>query len=323
MNVDGKFRKDIRLALVSAFPELSDLRILVEDVLGVPLQNISLGNNLPAIVFDLIAWAQARGRLAELVIGAASERQADARLREIADHFRFAEAAAGENERIVLQSVPFENAGQWLERLGRIRRGVCRVEPQPEAESVRGYASGFLVASDVMMTNFHVIADLVAKKNKTVVRFDYEVGVDGKTTAGRQCGLASEWLLASSPIDQLDYALVRLSEPAGDDAVADTKRGVLKLEAHDFAANEPIIVLQHPEAKPLKLAFGTVNDPCDGARVTYSANTEGGSSGSPCLSSALQVVAIHHWGGPNHNRGIRMAAILQHLESLGLNALIG
>jgi hypothetical protein len=310
------------MALLDAFPELSGLRIVVEDVLGVPLQNIPLGNNLPIIALDLISWAQARGRLAELVLGAVSENPDNPQLRAIADRFRFAEAVAGENERIVLQSVPFENAGQWLERLSRIRRAVCRIEPQPEAKSIAGYASGFLVAADVLMTNFHVVQDLQATAGQTQVRFDYEVKEDGQTNNGRTCGLADPWLLASSPVEQLDYALVRLAQRAGDDAVGCCTRGVLKLVAHDFVANEPIIVLQHPEAKPLKLAFGTVKDPCDGVRVTYSANTEGGSSGSPCLTSALQVVALHHWGGTNHNRGIRMTKILQDLTSAGLDGLL-
>lgn len=208
--------------------------------------------------------------------------------------------------------------------IGCVRRAVCRIEPQPEAVSIQGYASGFLVASDVVMTNFHVVENATAASpNKTEVRFDYEVDADNQTAAGRQCGLADQWLLASSPTDQLDFALLRLSEPVGEDVVSSGQRGFLQPRLHDFVGEEPIIVLQHPQAKPLKLAFGTVKQPCDGLRVTYSVNTEGGSSGSPCFNSALDVVAIHHWGGTNHNRGIRMTPILQYLENLGLKPLLG
>ncbi len=136
MEVDGRFRKEIRVALLDAFPQLSSLRILVDEVLDSPLQNITLADNLQTIVFDLIAWAVAQGRLAELVLGAASENPGNNRLKDIANRFRFAEANLGENERIVLQGIPFENAGQWLDRLSKIRRAVCRIEPQDETVTI-------------------------------------------------------------------------------------------------------------------------------------------------------------------------------------------
>ncbi len=173
------------------------------------------------------------------------------------------------------------------------------------------------------MTNFHVVEPLIQMKRRGAVRFDYEVSSDGAINRGRSCNFAEDWLLASSPVDQLDFALVRLSETVGDDVVPNGIRCFLKPVGHNFVIDEPLIVLQHPQAKPLKLAFGTVMAPEDGERVTYTVNTEGGSSGSPCLTTALEVVALHHWGGPKHNRGVRMSRILAHLESLQLSNLLG
>jgi hypothetical protein len=328
MELDGPFKKEIRLALLDAFPRLDQMRIVVEETLNEPLQNVTMAGDMPTVAFELIGWARSRGRLAELILGAAAENPGSGRLRTVADRFRFASSEPGEVERIVLQSVPFENAGQWLDRMARSRRAVCRIEPQPQTadpNSLAGYGSGFLVGRDVAITNFHVAGVLsTAQAAQTVLRFDYEVSLDGKESRGRECRLAANWLLASSPVEALDYALIRLAEPAAEDPVpGGGKREFLKPADHTFAKDEPLIVLQHPSAKPLKLAFGAVINPSEGERVTYTVNTEGGSSGSPCLTSALQPVALHHWGGENHNRGVRFRSILQHLRDTSKAGLLG
>jgi hypothetical protein len=84
----------------------------------------------------------------------------------------------------------------------------------------------------------------------------------------------------------------------------------------------------------MKLAFGSLTPkkqwPPD--RVAYFVNTDGGSSGSPCLAQNLAVAALHHWGSENDNRGVLISAILSHcgkpenrsrLIAFGLGHLIG
>ena len=68
------------------------------------------------------------------------------------------------------------------------------------------------------MTNYHVIEDLeigVQHRDQVVVRFDYELGADGRPLAGgTTCKLAADrWLLADSRNDDLDFALLRLDRP--------------------------------------------------------------------------------------------------------------
>jgi hypothetical protein len=142
MEIDGPLRKEIRLALLDAFPLLSQLRLVVEETLGEPLQNITLANDMPTIAFDLIGWAKARGRLTELVLRALTENPGSAKLRMVADKFQFAGTTAGEIERIVVRGVPFENAGQWVDRCARLRRAICRFEPQRSRTSIAGFGSG-------------------------------------------------------------------------------------------------------------------------------------------------------------------------------------
>ena len=92
-------------------------------------------------------------------------------------------------------------------------------------------------------------------------------------------------------------------------------RGFLTLTAHSFNPTDPILILQHPNAAPLKLSFGAVERPDPPNRVLYEVNTEGGSSGSPCLTQNLKVTAIHHFGLTENNRGVTHEAILAFLQT--------
>src|SRR5262245_38636117 len=132
MNLTGAQRAKVRGALLSGFPTWGELAIVVDDRLSERLDNISAPvKPMPQVAQDLLVWAQARGRLTELIIGAAAENEGNPDLKALAAQFRFAEVVAGENERIVLKDVPFENVGQWLDRMARLKRTVCRFEPQP------------------------------------------------------------------------------------------------------------------------------------------------------------------------------------------------
>ncbi|MDY3558399.1 serine protease [Gemmata sp. JC673] len=314
---DAQFRRELREALVEAYPTLSDLRMLVEDTIGVPLQNVTMAGDMPSIAFELIGWTRARGRLPELVAGAAAERPRSTKLKDLSRRFVFPHAAEGQEERIVREDVPFENAGEWAVRYNRCRVAVCRVEPQPLNESNADFGSGFLVAPDILLTNFHVIDHTGWKPDRVVFRFDCEVGSDGKEAAGRTCKLAADWKLGTSPRVSdggLDFALLRLAEPVGNDPLPAGTRGWLALHTQPFRIGQPVFILQHPAARPLKLAIGTVRDVNPSpVQVSYDANTEGGSSGSPCFNSALQVVALHHFGGADHNRGVKAERIRQDL----------
>jgi hypothetical protein len=330
MDLTGGQRAAIRKALVAAFPTWGALQILVDDRLSEQLHNISAPvKNMPEVAHDLVIWAQARGRITELVIGASAENPMCPELMDLAARFKFSDTTHGELERIVLPSVQFENVGRWLDKLSRLRRAVARFEPQPCAQSKAGFGTGFLVAPDLLMTNWHVVKDhLSSAKNPqlVVIRFDYEVDVAGAEGPERLCGLADAWDCGHSSLHGgLDYALVRLREAPGNDPVGGTKRGFIKVDGSQRPGDmEPLMILQHPDAMPLKLSIGTVNQlEANGHRVTYNANTLGGSSGSPCFNSALEPVALHHWGDVDHNRGVRLDAILEDLRRRNLDGLLG
>jgi hypothetical protein len=162
--------------------------------------------------------------------------------------------------------------------------------------------------------------------DEVVARFDFETDERGvAVNAGRECHLAKDaWLLAESPEQELDYALLRLVERAGDDPVHSAMRGFITPKAEPLKSGEPLLILQHPSAEPLKLSIGSIQDAhAPDQRLLYTANTKGGSSGSPCMNMALETVALHHFGAQQHNRGVLWSGIEADLRARGLWQFIG
>jgi len=227
--------------------------------------------------------------------------------------------------------------------------------------------TGILVAPDVVLTNFHVMEPVMlgakgqetaagsasgpgvaAKPGDVHFRFDYRALPDGKSigdeTVHSLKGEAVEtWLVDSSPIsaldfqsdpgeamptvDELDYALVRLSRAAADDVIPrrGTKREFIPLPARPetVTSDEPLLILQHPGGKPLKLAFHAVmQQNKNNTRVTYRVATEHGSSGSPCFNYKWDLIALHHAGDPvyrpTRNQGVPLTAIRERLTRQGI-----
>jgi hypothetical protein len=71
MEIDTKTSAEVREAIKSAYPDVDALRILVKDVLGEKLQDITSPNQpIPTVVLALFEWCEAKGRLEALLQGA-------------------------------------------------------------------------------------------------------------------------------------------------------------------------------------------------------------------------------------------------------------
>ena len=90
----------------------------------------------------------------------------------------------------------------------------------------------------------------------------------------------------------------------------------------DGGAN--IIIIQHPDKKPMKVAIGLgeiMGSDSQRQRVRYSLNTMEGSSGSPCFDDNFDWIALHNMGDPNYypayNQGIVALRIMEDLAKKG------
>lgn len=336
----GRCREQVREALLEAFTTAQEFAptVAYADV-GVKFENFLAASNAvyDEALYAFLARVESRNMLVQLIARARIDNKGNKKLAAVAAELGLleeqykavidrdtAQPTFGEAERILFDGFDFEDAGNWFAAMARHRMAVCRVEPQPQNESIEGYGTGFLIAPDVVMTNNHVASafyedSAVKKAARVVLRFDFETAPDGiAVNAGIEHHLhPTDWRIAHSPEDELDFALLRLERAAGADVVSGGLRGFLTPTDYSFTHGEGLVILQHPMAAPLKFALGPVDSPPWPAdRVQYMVNTQGGSSGSPCFTQQRRVAALHHWDKVTRNQGVLMSSILKHLKEL-------
>jgi hypothetical protein len=259
-------------------------------------------------------------------------------------------------ERTLRDDLGYLDVAQWAATLVRLEGRVCRIELNDDRATM---GTGFLVGPDAVLTNFHVLEQVIEEAHPAGAvrfRFDYRTQPDGTPADGTLAELAApddpaNWLLgharysaaekkatpdaAPPAADELDYALVRLSRKIGDEppAPGGPARGWIEVPAAQpaMAGIPALMILQHPNRAPLKLAFDTrpnVELKHGGLRVRYATNTEGGSSGSPCFDKDWKLIALHHYGDPafdqpRYNQGIPIGKIRDHLRDQARAALGG
>lgn len=351
MPLPGPTRQAISEALLDAFDKES-LEQLVFYRLSDRLDRISGGGTLPKIVYDLISKSEQEGWTPKLVSAARDERPASSLVAIAAEALRLAAAtpARRQLERMISEAAGMLDPVSWRGRLAQIESQVCRIEIPVVGGRVRG--TGVLVGPDEVLTNQHVIARLAegtADVARVRLRFDYKRMEDGvEVNPGTEYELdADDWLIASAPPSELDdladtggrdpdsgeldYALLRLAERVGEQPVGtNASPGAPRRDWVDLAGaavpeiGSPLFIMQHPAGEPVKLAIDSVIGVNDNkTRIRYRANTEAGSSGSPCFDIDLNWVALHHSGDPDfdpdhkpeYNEGVPADAIAADIES--------
>jgi hypothetical protein len=362
----GSRGRELRSALVAAYTSFDELDMMFRERLGLSLHRLVSANlRLELVVSKSIERAQAEGWLDKLVTAAFLGNPGNPALRRLVETGFYDEACAtlaaiedptgpvtrlvpqaglladlvadadGDQarpwsgstlERIFRTSAAFQDVVPFTSRLLAVAAQVCQVRVGP------GGGSGFLVGPDLVLTNHHVVADVISgRMSPADLRFvfDHRLDEDERVEDGTafEPSCAGRWLVASSPPDELDYALIRLAEEAGRSPSLDGRqRGWLRPldPAPELVHRLPLLILQHPLGHPMKLALSDkgVGEVVDGGgRVTYEVNTERGSSGSPCLTFDLRLVALHRGGSAEHNTGVPILAIAEHLDEAGRTAL--
>jgi hypothetical protein len=291
--------------------------------------NLTLKDDFIGRLFDVVLRANQELWHLDLLNAAVAARRADQELGRFAEPFIETSANAANLEALT-NDAPFWDSAELRARMAEIENHVCRVE------TAETKGSGFLVAPDLVLTNYHVVWRLVqdkAKAGETVCRFDYkklggsinpgtEVGLDAAKPVlsyrkyamldTKNTALSSAW-----GENELDYALLKLSKAVGKEPPGplsgqhptdpnDKPRGWERWSKAPIAKGEPLFIWQHPKGDPIKFSSGKLLDPClnnGSTRVRYSNNTLAGSSGSPCFDSRLRWLALHHAGDPDWKEG--------------------
>lgn len=102
----------INQALLAAFPTDNVLAQMVRFGLKENLSHIAQGENLQEVVFELITWAEAQGRLTELVIAASQFNPGNAHLKSLAAQFGQASGVSAlvQTERELQPGSPFDGS---------------------------------------------------------------------------------------------------------------------------------------------------------------------------------------------------------------------
>lgn len=295
---------------MSAFPSQPQLNMLLREDLDVALNTITGGGNYTEIVFEVINWAESVDRLADLIGAAYRRNPRNLKFREFMAAYDIttsdlpASTAIGPDftwqgptDERTLQS--FWRSEPELWDVGFLKRGidqvaaVCRIERLGQG----AIATGFLIAPDRVLTNYHVLApqpdsDPTRHLPDISLHFGTLTAASGHETAALTRQLAAQPILKASPTQALDYVLLQL-EPAPTPAAVQV---VCVAATRAIAKNDSINLLQHPGGQTMKISLSShgVTGIYPNSRVQYVSPAAVGSSGSPCFNDQWELVALHH-----------------------------
>jgi V8-like Glu-specific endopeptidase len=215
-------------------------------------------------------------------------------------------------------------------------RPVARLTIQSGGSSF--LCTGSLVAgsnNSTLMTNNHCVANQT-EASTVQARFNFQTTTCGGTTQATTTTFAGGTFLRTSTVNGgLDYTLMTLQ--GNPEATFGEYTATTKTPTAGLNLNFP----QHPAGRLKEISFWkdsshtlrcnvtagnqTVSGATSGSQVTYSCDTEGGSSGSPVLDATTgRVIALHHFGGisssPCLNSGTQMQQICANAGGLLLCA---
>ena len=183
-------------------------------------------------------------------------------------------------------------------------RPVVRLVTLPGAGLVpQGFATGFLVAPDLILTNHHVFRALDEAEG-VGAQFLYE-----RTQSGLREGLIFECQPRRFFLNnkKLDYAIVALKTAAVDGAPLSQFKFLPLIGAKGkIRKGDPVNIIQHPSGDPKQ--YATVNnqllDLRDDGFLLYETDTLEGSSGAPVYNQSWEVIGLHHCGVPRIENGM-------------------
>lgn len=161
-----------------------------------------------------------------------------------------------------------------------------------------GWATGFLIAPGILLTNHHVFPD-PESVGTSRIGFDYWYDIAGREPENNdEYDIEPDRFFVSS--EAFDFAAVAVSQNSVGGADI-TKRRFLRLipESGKVREKDFVTIFQHPDGVPMQVALReneVVRADPEEAFIWYRADTAHGSSGAPVLNDSFQVVALHASG---------------------------
>ena len=184
----------------------------------------------------------------------------------------------------------------FIERCRLVRDCVGRI--RISAGNKTGWATGFLVAPGLLLTNHHVF-EMAESAKASTVEFGCWLDVAGAPPIDSDIYTfdPGAFFIADAA---LDYALVAISAKGRLGASIHDK-GYLRLIPETGKVKEEsfVTIFQHPDGDPMRIALreNEVTRADDGeSYIWYRADTAHGSSGAPAFNDSLQIVALHAKG---------------------------
>lgn len=209
------------------------------------------------------------------------------------------------NTEFALERVIGENDSvysNYVEILAEVKRKVCRIVMKKDGR-INGYATGFLVSSRLLLTNWHVF-NSADDARQSELQFEYEYDFAGSIKTPVSFGLKPELFFRS--VQKLDYCLLAVDSTDKTGKVPLDDFGYLYLDPTIGKAMELeyLSVIHHPNGdyKQISLRENKLVKKLE-QFLWYETDTAQGSSGSPVLNDQFQVVALHHSGVPVKEKG--------------------
>lgn len=352
INAENKIKKE-KGDLADIIPKIftyEELKRFVDYYLYTNSEEINLHGNIHQFIFDTLIYFEKRKKLKNVVMGLRQWRPNDQELYSYSMKVGLAaevippEISNFDLESIIRQETGIPNLMQWRSKLGKIENQVCLIKLKKDENSKSiPNGTGFLIGDDLVLTNWHVVEPFIdtdgkpkaIKSDSISAHFGFFAELD---TNQEQDGIKysldqSSWLVAHSPKEELDYALLRLEKKAAAEAAGgfknqtqEAKRGhIAMLDEISVREQMPLFIIQHPGGRPMGIAVDRVSKiEKEKNRIQYVTNTDRGSSGSPCFDANWNLVALHHAGGLQRltgevNQGIPVDKIFASLKSKNID----
>jgi endonuclease G len=207
--------------------------------------------------------------------------------------------------------------GRWIRRARAAAEAVARIK-----RADGDFGTAFLVTPWLLMTNHHVLetADTAAGATAT---FRYEENDEEELQDTVRLSLQPERCFVTSPVAELDLTLVAVA-PTEDGQPPGATFGYIPAQGRTGKAlvGQPVNIVQHPDGRPRLIAIrhNLLLSVDDALTLTYSTDTQPGSSGAPVLNDRWELVALHHSSRTTQrivgNVGIRVSAIVSHIRAV-------